>query len=96
MAQLDMPLAEMRSYRPELAVPADLDQFWSATLEEALAHDLGARLIEAKALLVQAEALPRLDSYPEAKEAAERSAALANDLGDRLIDKVVDDNVGDQ
>jgi cephalosporin-C deacetylase len=37
-----MPLAEMRSYVPELSVPADLDRFWSTTLAEARAHDLAA------------------------------------------------------
>ena len=42
MAHLDMPIAEIRSYRPELAVPPDLDGFWSTTLAEARSHDLGA------------------------------------------------------
>jgi cephalosporin-C deacetylase len=42
VAYLDMPLAQIRSYRPELAVPADLAQFWTATLAEARAYDLGA------------------------------------------------------
>jgi cephalosporin-C deacetylase len=28
----DLPLAQARDYRPELAVPADLDDFWSATM----------------------------------------------------------------
>jgi cephalosporin-C deacetylase len=41
VAHQDMPLAEMRSYRPELAAPADLDRFWAATLADARAHDLG-------------------------------------------------------
>ena len=42
MAQFDMPLEEMRAYRPDLAPPADLERFWSATLAEARAHDLAA------------------------------------------------------
>ena len=42
MAQYDMPLAEMRAYAPSLAVPADLDGFWAATLAEARTHDLAA------------------------------------------------------
>ena len=42
MAQYDMPLAEMRAYRPDLAVPADLDGFWETTLAEARRHDLAA------------------------------------------------------
>jgi cephalosporin-C deacetylase len=40
VAYQDMPLAEMRSYRPKLAAPADLDRFWSATLAAARAHAL--------------------------------------------------------
>jgi cephalosporin-C deacetylase len=35
-----MPLVEMRSYRPQLTEPADLDRFWSATLAAARAHAL--------------------------------------------------------
>ena len=42
MPQYDLPLDELRAYQPQLAVPADLDTFWSATLAETRAHDLGA------------------------------------------------------
>jgi cephalosporin-C deacetylase len=42
VAQFDMPLAEMRAYAPPLAVPADLDRFWAATLDEARTHELAA------------------------------------------------------
>jgi cephalosporin-C deacetylase len=42
VAQYDMPLAEMRAYAPQLAVPADLDRFWATTLAEARTHDLAA------------------------------------------------------
>jgi cephalosporin-C deacetylase len=35
MAMFDLPLAELLSYRPEVAEPADFDAFWSDTLEEA-------------------------------------------------------------
>ena len=41
MTQFDLPLAEMRAYSPDLPAPADLDRFWSTTLAEARAHDLG-------------------------------------------------------
>jgi cephalosporin-C deacetylase len=34
MPQFDLPLAELRAYAPDLAVPADLDRFWEATLAE--------------------------------------------------------------
>ncbi len=40
----DLPLAQLQSYRPEMAVPDDLDEFWSETLAEARRFDLGARL----------------------------------------------------
>ena len=40
MAQFDMPLAELRTYAPALAVPGDLDAFWTATLAEARSFDL--------------------------------------------------------
>ena len=42
MPQSDLPLAELRSYAPDLAVPTDLQGFWSTTLAEARAHDLSA------------------------------------------------------
>jgi cephalosporin-C deacetylase len=38
-----MPLDRLRGYAPELAVPLDLEAFWSTTLAEAAAHDLDAR-----------------------------------------------------
>lgn len=55
MAHFDLPLDELRAYTPDLAVPADLADFWSATLAEARAHpidaaftpaDTGLRLID--------------------------------------------------
>jgi cephalosporin-C deacetylase len=42
VAQYDLPLDEMRAYAPDLAVPADLDAFWAATLAEARNHTLDA------------------------------------------------------
>lgn len=42
MPQSDLPLAELRAYRPDLAVPADLDSFWAATLADARSHELNA------------------------------------------------------
>ena len=32
MAMFDLPLAELESYRPDVAEPDDFDAFWSATL----------------------------------------------------------------
>jgi cephalosporin-C deacetylase len=42
MALYDMPLDQMRAYRPDLAVPGDLRSFWDSTLSEARRHALGA------------------------------------------------------
>lgn len=51
----DLPVDELRSYRPDVAEPADFDDFWSRTLAEARGHDLavqaeavdvGLRLVE--------------------------------------------------
>lgn len=39
MALFDLPLAELRTYRPEIAEPDDLDTFWADTLAEARTHD---------------------------------------------------------
>jgi cephalosporin-C deacetylase len=43
MALFDMPVAEMRTYRPDLTTPADLDGFWERTLSDARGRDLDAR-----------------------------------------------------
>jgi cephalosporin-C deacetylase len=39
----DMPLEQLRTHRPELAEPADFDEFWSATLRELRGHELAPR-----------------------------------------------------
>jgi cephalosporin-C deacetylase len=35
MAEFDLPLDELRDYRPHLTEPPDFDQFWAATLAES-------------------------------------------------------------
>ena len=40
MPQTDLPIEALRTYSPELPVPADLDEFWSTTLADASRHDL--------------------------------------------------------
>jgi cephalosporin-C deacetylase len=40
--QSDLPLAELRRYAPTLAIPSDLETFWSTTLADARSHDLAA------------------------------------------------------
>lgn len=39
MALFDLPLPQLREYRPELAEPADLDAFWADKLDRARAHE---------------------------------------------------------
>ncbi|MGH2465214.1 MAG: acetylxylan esterase, partial [Candidatus Limnocylindrales bacterium] len=43
MALTDMPIEEMRAYRPALDVPGDLHAFWQASLDDARQHDLAAK-----------------------------------------------------
>lgn len=40
MALFDLPLPELRRYRPEVREPADFDGFWAGTLAEARRHDV--------------------------------------------------------
>lgn len=43
MPYFDMPLEELRVYRPPLEEPADFDAFWQETIAEAHQHPLAAR-----------------------------------------------------
>ncbi|GAA1398517.1 acetylxylan esterase [Catellatospora coxensis] len=40
MPLFDLPLDRLRDYTPDVAEPADFDEFWSATLKDAAAHPL--------------------------------------------------------
>ena len=42
MPHIDLPLDQLRAYRPALEPPADLAAFWAATLADARRHDLAA------------------------------------------------------
>ncbi len=44
MPLFDLPLDELRTYAPEVAEPADFDEFWARTLAEARGHDLGLQV----------------------------------------------------
>lgn len=44
MPFLDLPLAELRAYRPTVAEPADFDEFWSSTLEQSRSMGSAATL----------------------------------------------------
>jgi cephalosporin-C deacetylase len=53
MAEFDMPLEQLRTYRPTLSEPSDFDAFWSDTLVASpageatfAAHDSGLRAID--------------------------------------------------
>ncbi|GIH26296.1 acetylxylan esterase [Acrocarpospora phusangensis] len=45
----DIPAADLESYRPDLPVPADLDDFWKQTLADAARHPLGVTATEVTA-----------------------------------------------
>ena len=42
MAFFDLPLNELKTYKPDRTEPADFDAFWKSTLDEARAHPLNA------------------------------------------------------
>ncbi len=43
MAYFDLPLDQLRAYKPTLTKPDDFDKFWSDTLAEVRTHDLNPR-----------------------------------------------------
>jgi cephalosporin-C deacetylase len=43
MPIVDMPLAELRAYRPQRSEPADFDEFWSTTLADTRRYELAPR-----------------------------------------------------
>jgi cephalosporin-C deacetylase len=45
MPSIDMPLEQMRQYKPTLYREADFDSYWETTVNEALAQPLNAELI---------------------------------------------------
>lgn len=44
MPHTDLPIEELREYRPELQRPADFEPAWAATLAQARQHDLALRV----------------------------------------------------
>ncbi|MEU2251130.1 acetylxylan esterase [Streptomyces sp. NPDC019224] len=57
MALFDLPLDQLRGYRPDPDEPEDFDAFWRRTLDEAAAHPLDAEFAPYDA------ALAALDTY---------------------------------
>ncbi|MBT2368969.1 acetylxylan esterase [Streptomyces sp. ISL-10] len=55
MALFDLPLEQLREYRSSSPEPADFDAFWTKTLHEARAHDLGARFERVETPLTSVE-----------------------------------------
>lgn len=50
---IDLPLDQLRDYRPAREEPADFDAFWKSTLDEARTHDLDAVFTETDTGLTQ-------------------------------------------
>jgi cephalosporin-C deacetylase len=57
MAHFDLPLDQLRSYIPDVEVPADFDDFWSTELEEASRHGSDVAVEPAGDLIRSAEVL---------------------------------------
>lgn len=55
MPRLDLPTAELRDYRPEVAEPADFDAFWATTLAESRALAQSPRLTRVESPLAAVE-----------------------------------------
>ncbi|MFC4587945.1 acetylxylan esterase [Sphaerisporangium corydalis] len=45
MSLFDLPLETLREYRPERDEPADFDDFWARTLQEAAGHELAPEFV---------------------------------------------------
>jgi cephalosporin-C deacetylase len=55
MPLFDLPIAELRAYRPERPEPADFDRFWQQTLREAAKYDLNPVFTPCDAALTMVE-----------------------------------------
>ena len=55
MPRLDLSLDELRAYRPEVAEPADFDEFWALTLAEARAGVLEPSVVKVVSELTTVE-----------------------------------------
>lgn len=58
MPLYDLPVDQLRTYRPDVAEPADFDDFWSRTLGEARAHPLA---LDARPVATGLRAVETLD-----------------------------------
>ncbi|MCL2551585.1 MAG: acetylxylan esterase [Actinomycetia bacterium] len=55
MALFDLPLDELRAYRPARDEPGDFDAFWKSTLDEAAGHDLAPEFRPHEASLTEVD-----------------------------------------
>ncbi|TDN87508.1 acetylxylan esterase [Microbacterium sp. BK668] len=55
MAHFDLPLDELRRYRPEVGEPSDFDDFWARTIGEARSHGRPTSATGAQPLLTTLE-----------------------------------------
>ncbi|WP_404431581.1 acetylxylan esterase [Microbacterium lacus] len=55
MARFDLPLDELRRYRPEITVPDDFDEFWRSTLSAARAYASAVTLSRVESPLTTVE-----------------------------------------
>jgi cephalosporin-C deacetylase len=53
--RLDLPLADLKQYRPDVAEPADFDEFWRRTLTEARLHPDSPTLTRVESSLTEVE-----------------------------------------
>ena len=55
MARFDLPLEELRAYRPQVAEPRDFDDFWARTISEARVADWAPRIERVESVLTSVE-----------------------------------------
>ncbi|CAM3522756.1 alpha/beta fold hydrolase [Occultella aeris] len=83
MPLFDLPLAQLIDYRPDVAEPADFDEFWSGTLAEARTHTTSVDVAEVDSGLTHVDVFdvtfPGFAGHP-IKAWYARPAGVADDL----------------
>ena len=91
MPQTDLPIDELRAYRPHLTEPADLDAFWTTTLAETRAHPLDAtssRSERAVGHRDRGRVVPRLRRVTGPRLAPSARRARRTAPGDRRVHRI--------
>ena len=52
---VDLPLAELRDYRPDVYEPPDFDEFWTREIGDARSHDVNAQFTPAETAIRHAQ-----------------------------------------